>query len=205
MAFYLVFFFTCLLAVLFLKPADLFLFINGHHQPILDTFFRYVTWLGSGYIYAAVFLFFLFRKEYSYVVAVIFILLLQTLITTSMKQWLFPDMLRPLKVLGQEAIHQIEGVKLHGYHSFPSGHTASAFAVATLLAIRFVKPFVQWTCLVVALLVAYSRVYLGQHFVHDVWAGSVIGIFSAGIVMYWFISKPPPFLKKWNQKNEKNT
>lgn len=68
-------------------------------------------------------------------------------------------------------------------HSFPSGHTASSFAAATVLSIYYPKA----TPLVVSLstAVGLSRVHLGVHFPSDVAVGALIGIglgaLSAGL------------------------
>jgi undecaprenyl-diphosphatase len=58
--------------------------------------------------------------------------------------------------------------------SFPSGHSANAFALATILALTF--PWMAFPALVVAASVAASRVVLGVHFPSDVAAGSLLGI-----------------------------
>lgn len=57
--------------------------------------------------------------------------------------------------------------------SFPSGHSATAFAAATAIAILCprLRPF----ALAIALAVAISRVYLRVHFPLDVLAGSLLG------------------------------
>ncbi|MBS1933411.1 MAG: phosphatase PAP2 family protein, partial [Bacteroidetes bacterium] len=46
-----------------------------------------------------------------------------------------------------------------------------------------------------AVLVGYSRVYLGQHFVQDVFFGSIIGVVSA-LIVYITIDNKPIWLKK---------
>jgi undecaprenyl-diphosphatase len=58
-------------------------------------------------------------------------------------------------------------------HSFPSGHSAAAFAYATGVALE--KPVVGIPLLGVAAAMAYSRVYVGVHYPSDVIAGAAVG------------------------------
>ncbi|NJO83299.1 MAG: phosphatase PAP2 family protein [Blastochloris sp.] len=60
-----------------------------------------------------------------------------------------------------------------GLDSFPSGHSAASFAVATVLAKRF--PAVGPLCLGIAAFVALSRILRGSHFPTDVFGGAVVG------------------------------
>jgi membrane-associated phospholipid phosphatase len=73
----------------------------------------------------------------------------------------------------------IDGVQLYTNGSFPSGHTATAFAVATVAVLFIKNQRFHLPILLAAILVGYSRVYLGQHFVGDVLAGAVLGILCA--------------------------
>ena len=59
-------------------------------------------------------------------------------------------------------------------YSFPSGHTITAFAVA--LSIGHFYPMLLMALVVMAVLIAVSRILLGMHFLTDVVAGSIIGI-----------------------------
>ena len=66
-----------------------------------------------------------------------------------------------------------------GWDSFPSGHSAASFAVASVLAKRF--PMVGPLCLGVAAFVALSRVLRGSHFPTDVVGGAVLGSLSGAL------------------------
>lgn len=66
-----------------------------------------------------------------------------------------------------------------GFDSFPSGHSAASFAVATVLAKRF--PIFGPLCLGVATFVMLSRVLRGSHFPTDVVGGAIVGVLSGAI------------------------
>ena len=66
-----------------------------------------------------------------------------------------------------------------GFDSFPSGHTAATFAVATVLAKRF--PTIGALCLGVAAFVMFSRIFRGSHFPTDALGGAVFGALSGAI------------------------
>jgi membrane-associated phospholipid phosphatase len=58
--------------------------------------------------------------------------------------------------------------------SFPSGHAASAFAAATVVAVLY--PRLRAPLFALAVMVALSRVYLGVHFWSDIFVGSLLGV-----------------------------
>jgi len=70
-----------------------------------------------------------------------------------------------------------DGTRRHGNASFPSSHAANAFAVAVLLARRWRRGTPAF--LLLAALVAYSRLYLNRHWLSDVLAGALIGALMA--------------------------
>ena len=73
----------------------------------------------------------------------------------------------------------------HG-HSFPSGHTASAFAAAFALWLQNRKLGVP--ALVLAAFIAFTRLYLYVHFPTDVLGGLVLGL-ALGALALWIVAK----------------
>lgn len=73
------------------------------------------------------------------------------------------------------SVHYLAGRP--GHDSFPSGHTAAAFALARTLARRYPRQSRLWYGL--AGLVGVSRVYLGRHYPGDVAAGALLGLYAA--------------------------
>ncbi len=63
--------------------------------------------------------------------------------------------------------------------SFPSGHTSTAFALATSVSLQNKKWYVVIPAFAWATSVGYSRLYLGEHYPTDVLVGAAIGIGSA--------------------------
>ena len=73
--------------------------------------------------------------------------------------------------------------------SFPSGHTATAFAAA--VAVALIYPRLGRPLLALAVVVGISRVYLGMHYALDVTAGMVLGI-AVGFAAAWLIRWAAP-------------
>ena len=71
-------------------------------------------------------------------------------------------------------------------HSFPSGHTCASFAVAGSLLYTMDRHwnFIRIPALVLAVLMAFSRMYVGVHYPTDVLAAVVIGLLGS-----WLISR----------------
>jgi membrane-associated phospholipid phosphatase len=156
-----------------------FQLINSNHNEIADQFFKYFTHYGDGLMWTplAIYCFFYRRK---YFIAVVAGVLISTILAQFIKRVVYPEELRPISYLSEIfPVHVIDGVTMRKVHSFPSGHTTTAFAMALIMA--YIINRKTWSVILplLASLAGYSRVYLAQHFPTDIFAGMCIGIVSA--------------------------
>lgn len=128
-------------------------------------------------MFGVLILLFLFKnKKTSLIFAVSGILTL--LLTHFFKKVIFKGMPRPVAFFDKGTLHLIEGVKMAHWNAFPSGHTMAAFAIATVLIYTTTNFYLRLLYLLLAILAGFSRVYLSQHFMMDILAGSALGIFA---------------------------
>lgn len=74
-----------------------------------------------------------------------------------------------------------------GSKSFPSGHTSSAFALATSISLEYPKWYFVAPAYIWATTVGYSRMRLGVHYPTDVFAGAIVGAGCAWAS--WWLNK----------------
>jgi membrane-associated phospholipid phosphatase len=165
------------------------LWINQHHTEFWDLFFKYATYLGDGFmVVAVVLLLLIFNRKQGIRLAIIGVSL--SIISWTLKHLVFGKVPRPKKYFDPEIkLNFVEGVEMHGFHSFPSGHTMTAFVLAFFLASIIKKPVWSVVVLILACVAGFSRIYLFQHFLIDVIVGSVIGVLIAlawtKVFEYW--------------------
>ena len=116
-----------------------------------------------------------------------------------LKHWIYYDVTRPHFVFQyflREELKEVQGVDLIGFHSFPSGHALSAFALFFCLLFVSRSHFLKILFFALAILAAYSRVYLSQHWLIDIYVGSIIGVcFSLLFYIVFYHTN------KWQQLN----
>lgn len=185
-------YFLALLLILFLAATYLlitgkaaaFISLNAYHPFLLNVFFINYTFMGDG-IFAlcliAAILFYYKRKQQG--LALLYSFLISGLIVQVIKNLV--DSPRPkLFFEAGQYLHFIDGVSLANNSSFPSGHTATAFAIATVMVLTMKNKSWQLLILIAAVLVGYSRIYLAQHFLLDVMIGALIGSTSGLLAVY---------------------
>lgn len=168
------------------------LLLNAFHSVPADMFFKYCTHLGDGAFFAVFIVIFSFvRLRWSLYIASAALMTLVSVYV--LKKQLFKGMPRPSAYIDVDLLHLVEGVKMHSTNSFPSGHTITAFAIFIILALISKKGYIRSFFVLVAVLAGYSRVYLSQHFIVDIYFGALIGIviavFSCTLIDNWLGQK----------------
>lgn len=186
---YLLFLLISVITLLFYNKTGIHLYLNNLQGQSADNTFKYLTHLGDGFAVVIVVIFLLFISvRMSLQVAIAG--LLSGLIAQFLKKVVFGPTLRPSSFFEDLGIqlYYVEGVDLHSAFSFPSGHSTTIFSLMTsLVLIQKAKKF-DLLFILMAIIVAYSRIYLSQHFLQDIVAGSIIGIFIALMVRTYLYS-----------------
>lgn len=180
--------FTGIVLTLYSK-GEVHLFINRFHANIFDHFFFYATFLGDG-ITVVVIVLLLCLVKYKYALLTGLSNIASSLITQSLKHTIFSEVDRPRKYFeGVADLNLVPWVENYVHNSFPSGHTTAAFTTYFCLALVSKNKWVKASMFLVAMTIGFSRVYLSQHFISDVYAGSVIGV-GMSLLAYMVIFHP---------------
>lgn len=159
----------------------LFLILNHDFGSIADTIFLGCTYLAEGWIWIPyiIVVSWYFKKDKA---IIIYSFVVSTLLTQIPKLVFFPTITRPIASgIDPQLIHTVKGVAMHQMNSFPSGHTATAFSIFLLTIYLFDNKKMMLIGLLYAMLCAYSRVYLGQHFPLDLGGGIIVAILTVEI------------------------
>lgn len=168
-------------------------------NAFLDNFFKYITHLGDGafaIIVAVILSLYSFRKA-------LYVLLSYfgaALVSTVLKHYVYTEIYRPhfvFQYFVREDLKEIDGVEMMAKNSFPSGHALSAFSLFFCLMFMTKNHFLKLVFFVLAFLAAYSRMYLSQHWLVDIYVGSIIGTCFA-ILCYFVV-----YQNQWSAKFDK--
>lgn len=167
----------------------LLLFVNSMHSPFFDT----VMWLISDrYIWIPfyVLLAYLLFRHTTWKRGVICLLTIAVIIcatdqtcATLIRPVL--ERLRPSNIANpiSPLVHTVNGYR-GGNYGFPSCHAANTFALAVFMSLQIHRKWFTTIMLTWAILVSYSRMYLGVHYFGDLLCGALIGAFYATTFYY---------------------
>ena len=163
-----------------------FLFVNRFTQILPDTLWAWLTFFGNGWgVFAMAFPLLLLAPRL--LTAGILTGVIAALASTLLKSWF--DLPRPAGLLEDGSFYRIGEPLLN--RAFPSGHTITAFAIASALyfSVDSDKRRPMLLIFVLAAMVGLSRSAVGAHWLTDVLAGAGVGMWCGmlGAVLAGFI------------------
>ncbi len=172
------------------EKAEIHIFINSFHNSFFDFFFKYWTYLGDG-LFAVLIIIILLFIQYkqaiittvSFLLTALTVQILKAIIENPRPKFFFQYFYE-----GNYNLYFVDGTDPGNLFSFPSGHSASAFTIFFLLALFTKKQYLKPVFFIIALLTAFSRVYLSWHFLEDIVVGSVIAVLFT-LIIYRILNK----------------
>lgn len=171
---------------------SVFLAINGMH----NTYFDYFMNMYSGkwvWIPMYVAIWYVMLRNFHWKVTLLCMVALALVITFADQVCAslirpYVERFRPSRLENplSELVHIVNG-RRGGRYGFPSCHAANAFGLAFFLFFLFRKRWLTFFMMVWALLMCYSRVYLGVHYPGDLLVGAIVGAIGAWIVYRLFV------------------
>jgi len=173
------------------KDKSIYRAINDLHTPLQDKIFPLLTYLGTFPFIAICLLGFYLSPRFRTFKFTLFVLVCNLAPFLILR--IFKNIInrpRPLNYFNNaEWINKVTGQPENFNLSFPSGHSEGIFALCCFLALFLPKKWAifGFPLFLVGLSVAYSRMYLSQHFYEDIFAGSLIG--GYGVLFCYLMMK----------------
>jgi undecaprenyl-diphosphatase len=175
------------LLISFIFDNQIVSFITGNRITAFNEFFIWISYFGASVIiFILMSSLFMYEEKKREWIPVLWSSFIVALLIGFLIKWGIAR-LRPY-----ETLNIINLVSANGF-SFPSNHAIAAFAALPVLDKEY--PNFKWFWLIIAIVIIFSRVYLGVHYLSDVIAGAFIG-FSIGNC-FIFMEKKYKLFKKW--------
>ena len=158
-------------------------YINSHYQSkIMDNIMKFFTYLGNlGLLWIGISILFILRNK-SRKIGVVLICAL--ILTSLLGEGLIKHIVKRKRPFIKMNICDQLIIGTPSTYSFPSGHTASSFAVSAVFIAISSK--ISIIIIIISTLIALSRIYLKVHYVSDVIGGAILGLFCGTITAHLF-------------------
>jgi membrane-associated phospholipid phosphatase len=192
------------LLVLFFGKTFASFSLNANHPFWLNVFFINYTFMGNGlFVIGLVFILLFFFNKNKLGMAVLYSFLLSGFLVQLLKN--INNLLHPTIYFEAGQYLFLTGKNEIAYQNgFLSGHTAIAFALATVLILVIKNSKWQLPLLVAAILLGYSRIYLAQYYLPEIMVGAVVGTFSGigSVYLAYHLNNYKYYLKKFFSINK---
>ncbi len=189
----------------------LLVYLNGFHADWLDPIMLQLT-RTQFWIPLYLFLIYLIFKNFStrgwiITAGVALAILLADQITSSLMKPFFMRLRPSQEPTLQGLVHIVNDYK-GGLYGFASSHAANTFATALFVWLLFRKTY-KWMVFIFvwAVLMTYTRIYLGVHYPGDILVGAIVGLLCgwAGFEFYRVLDRKIKSLKLDNEEKENKT
>ncbi len=173
-----------------------FLLLNSHYSPFFDQTMLILTFCSEPLFLIPVSLFLLTKRRFSGLCLIIVSVVISGLITQFLKHYVFDGWNRPPLIFGVNSIHTVSGYILN-YNSLPSGHSTTIASVFAVLAYEFRgKKIYLVIASLLTIILSYTRIYLGVHFLGDIIFGNIIGLSCSISIILLYKNKIEIYLEK---------
>ncbi len=188
----------------------LLLFINGQNSPFFDNFFWLASSKEAWIPFYLTLLYILTRRAPKMALVFTTTIILTIVLSDQISSTFFKNFFQRLRPSHEPSLEEIVRVLFNyrgGQYGFVSSHAANTIGLATLLALIFKNKALTITLISWAVIVSYSRIYLGVHYPTDVIVGGLVGFLSALLcykLLLWFLKKSYKINIWLNNKKEVN-
>ncbi|MEM6342467.1 MAG: phosphatase PAP2 family protein [Bacteroidota bacterium] len=195
---------ACLLGSIYLiywGYEESFFRLNALSSPFLDQFMPHWTHMGEGAILSCVLILWLNSRNLALAISVALGMISVMIIVAALKQGVFADWHRPAGIYSLEQFRFLSlGQERH--YSFPSGHSTAAAALYGFWSFSMASKRnwvgILWGLLAIS--IAYTRVYIGVHFLGDIIAGLGLGCGIIAVFLWFFYPFVERSIESWQDR-----
>ncbi len=182
----------------------LFLHLNGMNTPWWDTCMLLITRKETWLPLYLLLLFVIFRT-YKSKAMIILLLFVAGFVFSDQVSVLIKELVQRLRPSHDPALQDLTHVVLRkgGLYSFVSSHASNTFFVLTFTGLLFRNRFSLMVILLWAMLVSYSRIYVGAHYPLDLLSGWILGIITGFLFFRLLVAVELRLFIGWNPRIEK--
>lgn len=180
---------------------ELFLFLNGINSGGLDPIMYFISshWFWIPAVIAALWM---IIKKYGKKAWLPILIVIITYICTEQVTNIVKHAVERFRPTHNNDISQFVHIVNNykgGIYGFFSGHASNSFGLALITALLIRNKYYSISIMLWAIIVSYSRIYLGVHYPSDIFAGAMFGVFAAsGFYLLWRFLNHKCFLRVSN-------